>query len=301
MVKSFSDIERSISRSGVHRTIALAGSHDRDALFSVVNARRKGLTDVILIGREAETRTLLREMDEDQAAYRFVDLGDEADMAGTACRLVSEGEADIPMKGIIQTGVFMRAVLDKRWGFLRENSLISQATLFEYPPGNRLMMLTDCAINIAPDYAAKVKIITNAAALARDLGFEKPKVAVLAPIEAVNPEMQSTIDAAMLSKAAERGQIKGCIVDGPLGFDNAVSIEAALHKGIVSPVAGSADILLAPDLEAGNLLTKSLTYFAGFKTAGTVNGGKIPVVMSSRTDSPQDKYHSIITALYRTL
>ena len=301
MLKSFDDMEKAILNSGQIKKIALAGAHDEDALGSVVNAQRQGIARAILIGRQAKIEALLSEMGEKAADYEIIPLEAEMEMTTLACRMVAEGRADLPMKGKVQTASYIRAVLDKSLGFIPEKGLISQATVFEYPVDGRLMIITDCAINIAPDYAAKVKIVNNAVRLAKNLGCEKPKVAVLAPVEVINPEMQSTIDAAMLAKAADRGQIKDCLIDGPLAFDNAISAEAAKHKGIESPVAGRADIMLLPDLGAGNILTKALTYLAGYKTAGTVAGTTRPVIMTSRTDSSQDKYHSILCSVYQTL
>jgi phosphate butyryltransferase len=301
MLRTFKEVEDLVLQKNMEKTIALAGAHDTDALSAVVNARRRGIVKAILIGRKAKIIELLNELGEDPADYVIKEEENDARIAGTACRLVAEGKADIPMKGIIQTSAFMRAILDKTRGFAPSRSLVSQATVFEFPRENRLMILTDCAINIAPEYPDKVKIIENAVKLAHKLQNPNPLVAVLAPVEVVNPSMQSTIDAAMLSKAAERGQIKGCVIDGPLALDNAISKEAARHKGIVSPVAGKADILVAPDLCSGNIFTKALTYFSRFNTAGTVNGTSAPVVMASRTDSPQDKYHTILMAIMQTL
>lgn len=200
----------------------------------------------------------------------------------------------------MQTASFMRAILDKEaYGFVPEGGQLSQATVMEYQ--GRLMIATDCAVNVAPDYSEKVKIINNAVKLAGKLGIQCPKVAVITPVEVVNPKMQSTIDAAMLSMAARRGQIKNCLVDGPLALDNALSADAARHKGITSQVAGQPDILLMPDLCAGNIFTKSLTYFAHMVSSGTLNGTTVPVVMTSRTDTPEDKYDSILTAIVQGL
>lgn len=297
MLKSFQEMESYIKSNHITVRIALAGAHDDDTLAAVVNARRNGVISAVLIGRGDEIKKLLLEMDEDPQAYTIIEKESEQECAMTAFRLVREGKADIPMKGLMQTSSFMRAILDKQLGFLREGALLSQATVLDFRQENRLMIISDCAVNIAPEYKDKVKILQNAVLLAGKLGFETPKVAVVTPVEVVNPVIQSTVDAAMLSKAAERGQIKGCIVDGPLGLDNAVSEHAARHKGIVSPVAGHADILLMPDLSTGNVFTKSLGYFGGLVSSGTLNGTTSPVIMTSRTDTPENKYCSILTAI----
>jgi len=300
MFKNFEQIERHVTDLSIKKRIVLAGSHDMDALSAVVFAKRRGIADGILVGRISETENLLKELGESSSDYLLVDETDDTAIVETACRMVTAGDADIPMKGLVQTAAFMRGILNKTRGFVPPKGLLSQALVYENTREMRLMILTDCAINIAPDYNDKVSIIKNAVKLAHILGNPCPKVAVLAPLEVINPNMQSTIDAAMLSKAAERGQINGCIIDGPLALDNAISVEAADHKGLKSQVAGYADILVAPDLAAGNIFAKSLTYYAGLKTAGTVNGTNTPVVMTSRTDSVADKLNSILLAIMQS-
>lgn len=297
MFTSFQDMETYIKEKQITARIALAGAHDDDTLAAVVNARKNGVADAVLIGHGDPIRNLLSAMGERAEDYAIVEKETEKECAAYACKLVQEGAADIPMKGLMQTSVFMRAILDKQAGFLQEGGLLSQATVLDYRQENRLLIISDCAVNIMPDYADKVKILQNAVLLAVKLGMEMPKVAVIAPVEVINPAIQATIDAAMLSKASQRGQIKGCIVDGPLALDNAVSESAAKHKGIVNEVAGHADILLMPDLSTGNVFTKSLGYFGGLTTAGTLNGTTSPVIMTSRTDTPENKYCSILTAI----
>ncbi len=301
MFHSFQEIECSLLDSSRRVRIALAGAHDADALSALVAAQRKGVAQGVLIGRTADTAGLLREMGEDPAQWQLTEEADDARAASLACGMVKEGMADIPMKGILPTAVFMRAILDKACGFVPDKGMLSQATVLEVPGENRLMIVSDCAVNITPSYEEKLKILKNAVALTHSLGIECPRAAVVTPVEVINPAMPSTVDAAMLSKAQQRGQITGCIVDGPLALDNAVSAAAAAHKGIVSDVAGRADILLMPDLCAGNIFTKSLTYLAHLPTAGTLCGTTSPVVMTSRTDSPEDKYHAILVAAARVV
>jgi len=301
MFRSFSEIEEYVLKNGIRKKVALAGSQDPDALASIVCARQKGIVEVIGFGDVEETKRVLREMGERPEDYELYHVSGGAEAARKACRLVYEGKADIPMKGYVQTAEFMRAVLDKSLGFFKEGSLLSQATILEYTEENRLMIISDCAINIAPGYEEKVKIIENAVKLAGQLKMELPKVAVVSQVEVVNPKMPSTVDAAMLSKAAQRGQIRGCILDGPLGLDNAVSRYAAKGKGIVSEVAGCADILIMPDLGAGNIFSKALHYFAHLNSSGTVCGTEIGVIMTSRTDTPEDKYYSILAAILQTV
>ena len=301
MFSSFAEIKQHVLDQKIQKTIALAGAHDHEALSALVDAVRLGIAKGILVGNREGIEKELLALGEAVADYEIVEADGEQATANTACRLVAEGKADIPMKGLLQTSSFMRGILNKEFGFVPDKALISHAILLEDIHQKRLFLITDCVINIAPDYNDKVKIVSNAVAIAHSLGWETPKVACLAPVEVINPNMQATIDAAMLSKAQQRGQIKGCIVDGPLGLDNAINEEAARHKGIVSDVAGHADILLLPDINAGNIFCKSLTYYAKFPNAGAVAGTKVPVVMTSRTDTPQDKLHAILVAILQSV
>ena len=296
MFHSFKEIEEYILEKNIKKRLALANAQDEDTLSAVVMAAKRGVIEPVLIGVPEKIKELLKSMGENPEAYEIIEERDERKAGMLACQMVKDGEADMPMKGLMQTATFMRCILDKeRYGFVPDGALLSQATVMEFQ--DRMMIVTDCAVNVTPDYNDKVKLIRNAEKLAGDIHIECPKVAVVSALETVNPKMQSTVDAAMLSKAADRGQIKGCIVDGPFGLDNAISEEAALCKGIKSPVAGKPDILLMPDLCAGNIFTKSIHYFANIVSSGTLCGTTVPVVMTSRTDSPEDKYYSILTAI----
>lgn len=301
MYKSFKEIEQKIVFNQKRFRVALAGAHDSEALEAVVTARRRGVINCTLIGHKVEILSLLAEFNEDVNDYDIVPCEDEVECARTAFSMVKSGEADLPMKGLMQTATFMRCILDKQYGFLGSGDLLSQATVLEYRQQDRMMVISDCAVNIAPDFDDKVKIIKNAVKLANCLGCDNPKVALVTALETVNPSIPSTVEAAMLTQAAARGQIKGCMVDGPLGLDNAINMEAAKHKGIESSVAGNADLLIMPDLVAGNIFTKSLTYFANLPSSGTLNGTKSPVIMTSRSDTPENKYYSILTALLQAL
>lgn len=298
--QSFAQIRAAVGAFGQRKTLALAGANDHDALSAVVEARRLGMVNAVLVGEPEAIRRELALLGEAEDAYEIVPAGNEIEAATLACKLVREGKAHIPMKGLMQTASFMRAILNKEFGFVPDGTLLSHAIVVENTHEQRLFLVTDCVINIAPAYADKVKIVQNAVTLAHKLNIPLPKVAAIAPVEVINPGMQATVDAAMLSKAQQRGQIKGCLVDGPLGLDNAVSAEAAHHKGIVSEVAGFADILLMPDIGAGNIFCKSLTYFAKFPNAGAMVGTTVPVVMTSRTDSPADKLNAIALAILQS-
>ena len=302
MFKSFKEIEEYVLKKEFKATIALAGSHDDDALGAVVNAKRRGIVNAILIGEEEKTKELLTQMNEPIDEYDFVDEKNDAKCVQLAVSLINEGKADMPMKGLMPTATFLREIMNKENGFIPEKGLMSVINIYESKKHQKFLILTDCAINIEPDYSAKVKILNNAVRLAHQLGTETPKVAVVAPVETINPAMQSTIDAAMLSKAAERGQIKGCIVDGPLGLDNAISLEAAVHKGIKSPVAGSPDIILFPELSSANMFTKGWNIMGdGSISAGSGLGTTKGVIMTSRSDSEINKYNSILIGALRTI
>jgi phosphate butyryltransferase len=228
----------------------------------------------------------------DISQYEIVDVKGITETARTAVTLVSQGKADFLMKGLMGTADLLKAVLDKEIG-LRTSSLLSHVMLYSVPTYHKIIFLTDGGMVPYPDLNQKVQIINNAVKVAKSLGVNPVHVAPLCAVEVVNPDMQATIDAAVLSKMNQRGQIKDCIVDGPLALDNAISKEAAKHKGITSPVAGEADILLVPNIEAGNLLGKSLTYFAMAKSAGVIMGAKCPIVLVSRADTHESKLYSI--------
>lgn len=219
-----------------------------------------------------------------------------AEAAELSVKAVRNGEADVLMKGNIPTANILKAVLNKEWG-LRKGSVLSHVATFEVPNYNRLIFVTDAAMNIAPDVTQKAAIIQNTVEVALAIGIDLPKVAPIAAVEVVNPAMQATIDAAMLTQMNRRGQIKNCVVDGPLALDNAVSQIAAEHKGIVSDVAGKADILLVPTIEAGNVLYKSLVYFADAKVGAMIAGAKAPIVLTSRADSAETKVYSLALAV----
>ena len=221
---------------------------------------------------------------------------DATEAAVQSVKAVSVGHAHVVMKGNLETSIILRAVLNSEYG-LRTGKILSHVAAFEVPGYNRLLFITDAAMNIAPDLEEKAQIIPNAIAAAHACGVQKPLVAPLAAIETINPAMVSTTDAASLFMMNKRGQITGCLVDGPLALDNAVSIQAAEQKGITGNAAGKADILLVPDIEAGNILYKSLMYFANAKVGSIIQGAKAPIVLTSRADSAETKVYSLALAI----
>lgn len=301
MFTDFNSILVWLKDNNIRKKAAVAAAHDSDALSSVVAARREGILESILVGDGKKIEKLLAEQGEKASDWAIIDEKDDAKAAQITAKMVADKKVDMPMKGLLQTGAFLKAVLDKNLGLLAENALISQATVVHYRQENRMMVIGDCAINVAPDYGKKLKIVQNSVGLSQKLGVEKPRVAIIAPLEQINPDIQATIDAAMLTLANMRGQIKGCIVDGPLGLDNAISLEAAEHKGIKSEVAGRADVLLVPDLASGNILDKAIRYFAGFRTAGVVAGARVPIIMTSRSDSAENKLNSIVMSVLQSV
>jgi phosphate butyryltransferase len=275
--------------------VAVAAAAHKLVLQSVQRAVNLGLIVPLLVGREEEIQ--------DEAAAIGWELDDEQIVptetnraaATVAVEMVRRGEADVLMKGYLHTDEMLHAVLRQQTG-LRTDRLLSHVFVLEVPTYHKLLLITDAAININPDIAQKAAITQNAVDLARRLGVERPKVAALSSIETVNPSIPSTVHAACLSKMAERGQIKGAIVDGPLAFDNAISAIAAQDKGIDSQVAGDVDVVVVPDLDAGNILSKNLEYLASAKMAGIVMGATAPVVLTSRSDPPRARVYSLALA-----
>lgn len=297
LFKSFADIEAAVLASGRRPRIALACAQDPDGLAAVVDARRRGVVEATLIGDVESIRRQLAEAGEDEKDYVLLACDDERECARMAVAMVRSGEADIPMKGLMMTASFMRAILDKQDGLLPEGRLLSQATVLEWPARDKLMVISDCAVNIAPDLEQKTKICRNAIDLAHVLGYECPNVGCLSALEVVNPKIQSTVDAAAIAQM----EWPDACVGGPFALDNAIVPEAAALKGVTHPAAGKCDVLIVPDLPSGNIFTKSLTFFAELKSAGSLNGTTSPVVMTSRTDTPEDKYFSILVAIAKTL
>ena len=268
---------------------------DRDSLLGAIEAARRGLIVPVLIGPEAKIRAVAKAEGADIAAYRIVATEHSTAAAECAVAMARAGKVEALMKGSLHTDELMAAVVPSATG-LRTARRVSHVFVMDVPTYPKLLLVTDAAVNIFPDLETKVDIVQNAIDLARVLGIENPKVAILSAVETINPKIQSTLDAAALCKMADRGQIYGGTLDGPLAFDNAISAEAARTKNIVSPVAGHADILLVPDLEAGNMLAKQLIYLAGADAAGLVLGVRVPVILTSRADSLQVRLASVALA-----
>jgi phosphotransacetylase len=265
------------------------------ALSGAIEAATIGLIVPLLVGPAEKIKETAAAAGIDVDKWQIVDVPHSDASAAKAVELIREGRAEILMKGSLHTDELMAAVVSREGG-LRTGRRISHVFVMDVPTYHKVLIVTDGAINIAPTLEDKVDICQNAIDLAISLGLEKPKVAILAAVETVNSKMPATLDAAALCKMAERGQIKGGILDGPLAFDNAISKEAAKTKGIKSAVAGDPDILLAPDLEAGNILAKQLSFLANADSAGMVLGARVPIILTSRADSVRSRIASCAVA-----
>lgn len=294
MSKSFDEILEKV-KARETKTVAVAVAQDEPVLQAVKDAKEKGIANAILVGDKEKIVAVAEKVGLNIADFEIVDEKDIKKAALKAVELVSQGKADMVMKGLVDTATFLRSVLNKEVG-LRTGKLMSHVAVFEIEAFDRLIFLTDVAFNMYPTLKEKVDIIKNAAAVAHALGIEEPKVAPLCAIETVNENMPATVDAALLSKMSDRGQIKGCIVDGPYALDNALSEAAAKHKNVKGAVAGKADILLMPNIETGNVMYKTLTFTTNSKNGGILVGTAAPVILTSRSDSHETKMYSIALA-----
>lgn len=277
------------------RRLVLAAAQDHNSLSSALMAARDGFIEPILVGDREAIQKIAAQNNMDIAGLRVVHEPDTEMAVEIAVRMVRSNQADILMKGKVGTSSLLKGVLNKEWG-LRSGTLLSHFAIFEVAAYHKLIAVTDVAMNIAPNLQDKIAIVNNSVACLNRLGVEMPKVAVLGAVEMVSENMQATLDAALLSKMNQRDQIRNCIIDGPLAFDNAISLESAVHKGIRSDVAGDTDLLIMPDIEVGNVLYKSLVFFAHAGVAAVILGATAPIVLTSRSDSDQAKYFSILLA-----
>ncbi len=286
---------RKKAAGGERRRIAVAAAEDGPVLMAVMKAMEQGMISPVLIGDEKKIREVAGEIGFPVNGTEIIHAGDPARACTLAVELIRDAKAGILMKGMVPTATLLRAVLDRDRG-LRKSDTLSHLAIFQTRHYHKLLGVTDAAMNISPDINEKVSIIQNACAVFRALGVSEPRVAVITPLETVNEKIPSTTEAAILTAMNRRGQIRGCIVDGPLALDNAVSEKAARHKGIRSEVAGNADILLSPDLNSGNILYKSLSFLSDGIAAAVVAGAAVPIVLTSRADTEESKLYSIALA-----
>mgnify|MGYP004702662449 CR=1 FL=1 len=274
--------------------VAVACAEDEAVLTALAQAAEEGWIEALLYGDKAKIELILDSL-RLSFKLKIVHCENAEEASSLAVQAVHKGEAELLMKGLVDTSVFLKAVLNKEWG-IRKANVLSHVTVAYVPKRDRIYLISDAAMNIAPDLMTKKAIIENSVEVAHALGLNDPKVAVLSAVEKINPRMPSSVDAAELAAMAKRGEILGCQVDGPFALDNAVDEEAAHHKGIVHPNAGHADILIVPSIEAGNILFKAITFLAFGETAGVVIGAAVPIILTSRADKAEDKYHSILLA-----
>ncbi len=291
MVKNFDQLVEKVKQLP-KKTVVIAAAHTPSAIEAAIMANKENLANCIMTGDQATILAYLKEnAPELQDAFEIVDTGiDIKAGAVKAVELIKDGKGDLILKGKCDTGTLLKAVLDKEKG-LRTGNTMSDVLAYETP--ERLILMGDGGFLPLPNLQEKVSIINNCVRVAHGLGNPIPKVALLTHSEAVNPKVQSTVDAGIIAKMNQRGQIKGCIIDGPLAFDNAISKKAAETKGIKSEVAGDADILVVPNIEAGNIFGKTLTYYCNYQVAHVVMGAKVPILIASRADDAKTKYLSM--------
>jgi len=297
MERKHEKYDRLIARCKALAPLPCAVAHpcDESSLRGAVEAAQMGIIQPILVGPKTRIETVAAQFGLDISAFEVVDAPHSEASAEAAVRLAREGKAEMVMKGSLHSDELMAAVVKRETG-LRTNRRISHCFIMDVPAIDRAVIISDAAVNIFPTLEDKVHIVQNAIDLARALGLELPKVAILSAMETVNPKVPSTIEAAALCKMADRGQITGGLLDGPLALDNAIDLGAAKIKKITSPVAGVADILIVPDLEAGNMLAKSLSFMADADAAGIVLGARVPVILTSRADSVTTRLASCAVA-----
>jgi phosphate butyryltransferase len=284
-----------VAKSLKTRKLVLAAAGDEDALLAVKNATMQGIISPILVGDMLTIRTIAKRINFDISELECYDIIDNFEASVKATALIKQGNAEILMKGAVGTGVLMKAVLDKENG-LRKGDTLSHVAVFESPYYHKLLGVTDAAVNVNPDLETKIAIIKNAVEVFHKLGNSNPKVAIVGSVETVNPRMEATMHAATISMMNYRKQITGCIIDGPLAIDNAISRKSAEHKSIISEVAGDADIIMAPNIDGGNILYKTLNFLGGAVSGAVIMGAKAPVVLTSRADSDKSKFLSIALA-----
>lgn len=295
MTKSFDDLLAKVSQCS-KKTVAVACAQDDAVLEAVKAAKERGIADAILVGNEAEIKTIARTLKMHINEYKIINVEDPVEAARTAVKLVHDGEADMYMKGLIDTKTFLKSVLDKEVG-LRTDKTLSHVCVFEIKGVDHLLFLSDVAFVPYPDLATKANIIKNTVEIAHACGVECPKVAPITAVEVVNPKMPCTVEADELTKMNENGEITGCIVDGPLSLDLAIEPQAAFHKGTTDrKIVGDADVLLFPDIHAGNITYKCLVHTAECKNGNILTGTSAPVILTSRSDEFEVKVNSIALA-----
>jgi phosphate butyryltransferase len=295
MFKKLSEVVEMAKSKSTIRKVAVAAAGNQEVLEALKNAVENGIIEPVLIGDEELIRSISEKIGFDISTFEVINTIDNAEASAKAVKLIKKGKAEILMKGNVSTGILLKAVLDKELG-LRKGALLSHVALFETPYYHKLLGVTDAAMNVSPDLQEKIGIIKNAVEVFHKLGNMNPKVAIVGSVETINPRMEATMHAATISMMNYRKQITGCIIDGPLAIDGAVSKKSADLKNITSDVAGDVDIILAPDIDGANILYKSMNFLGGATAAAVIMGAKVPIVLTSRGDSEKSKFLSIALA-----
>lgn len=295
VIKNFDELIRKVANYKEKKKVAVVAAHDEHTLEAVFKAKEDGVVEPILIGRKDKIKEILDKHNFTLSDEFIIDIEDESQAAYKAVELVNENKANSIMKGKIQTADLLKAVVDKERG-IRTGRLMTHFAVLEVPTYHKLLAITDGGMVMYPTLEQKKGIIQNAVDVLLSLGYEKPKVAVLAAVEKVNPKMPETVDAAELKKMAESGEITNCIVEGPISYDIAMNRESAEIKGFDSPVVEDVDILIPPNIATGNILAKALIYSGNAKMAGIIVGAKVPIILTSRGSSSEEKYLSIVLA-----
>ena len=294
MIKHLSSLV-DLAKNKRKRKIAVAAAGDYHVLEAIANATSEGIIEPVLVGDKSIIHEIADEIAFDISNFEILNVPDPFEASLEATRLIGEGKAEILMKGLVSSGLLLKAVLNKDFG-LRTGSLLSHVALFETPYYHKLLGVTDAAMNVDPGLEEKIDIIKNAVNVFHGLGVDNPKVAILGSFEPINPKMEATMHASTISMMNYRKQIKGCIIDGPLALDGAISNKAAELKNITSQVAGDADLILAPDINGANILYKALNFLGGATAAAVIMGAKVPIVLTSRGDTEKSKFLSIAMA-----
>lgn len=297
-IKNFEELRKLVAEAK-KRTVIVIAAHDAHTLEAVLKTKEECILDYILVGKESEIIKIGKKFGYDIEKSAIVDSDTDEDAVAKGIALIKDGKGDFIQKGILQTSTLLKGVVDKETG-IRQGGVISHTALLDIPTYHKIVGLTDGGMMMYPTLEQKKDIIDNAVSVFHGLGYDNPKVAVLAAVEVLNPKMPETVDATELKKMNEEGEIKGCTVEGPISFDLAMDKESARIKKYESPVAGDADILVAPDIAAGNLMSKALYVLGGARMAGLVVGAKCPIALNSRSASFEEKYYSLLACAYMT-
>lgn len=293
VIKNFDELIKKVQSFEGKKKVAVAAAHDEHALEAVFHAVENNIIEPVLIGDKGKIKAIAAKLGKAVSDDSIIEAADDNEAAAKAVELARNGQVDFIMKGKLQTADLLRAVVDKEKG-LRTGKVMSHVSIQEVPTYHKLIITTDGGMMMYPDLEQKKKIIENAVGVLHSLGYENPKVGVLAAVETVNPKMPESVDGGKLKEMNQNGEITGCIVEGPISYDLAMNKESAEIKGYSSPVAGDPDILIVPNITAGNILGKCLVYSAGAKMAGFIVGAKVPIVLTSRGSSSEEKYLSLV-------